>query len=331
MVAPNPFPAVQDTWGALSIPAQPGYSFTPVAQRMWIAPAQIPYSDPCIAVILDYLATAINEDKIIQAAWQNVAPPDQVVPIRRVFPHNPNDVVFQVSWLPALFLWRESMTSAYAADEWYRVTTKLMGLWVFPLAVQERQRAREPIFNAVCDGIMSTIERGRTPSWVQPNDADPRASYEGSVFYPYAAFESLFLSSARRSKLLIPSTGRDTTDSYPAIELTFEMRENQVRGISRFFVDGGDAATLYDASASTVWAGNTSYTLGALVFPTGGNGYVYSCTTAGMSANTPPVWPTTIGATVQDGSVVWTAAAKMAPNGNVTVSGPLAVSTPKPA
>ena len=54
------------------------------------------------------------------------------------------------------------------------------------------------------------------------------------------------------------------------------------------------------------WQSNTDYSLGTIVRPTTPNDHVYECTTAGTSGTTEPVWPTTEGATVQDGSVVWT-------------------------
>lgn len=50
----------------------------------------------------------------------------------------------------------------------------------------------------------------------------------------------------------------------------------------------------------------TAYDLGDLVTPDTPNGYFYECTTAGTSAGTAPTWPTTVGATVTDGTVVWT-------------------------
>ncbi|MEA3432061.1 MAG: hypothetical protein U9R01_05215 [candidate division WOR-3 bacterium] len=57
---------------------------------------------------------------------------------------------------------------------------------------------------------------------------------------------------------------------------------------------------------STEWAASTAYSLGDYVRPTTANGYVYKCTTAGTSGAAEPTWPTTIGQTVTDGSVVWT-------------------------
>jgi len=58
----------------------------------------------------------------------------------------------------------------------------------------------------------------------------------------------------------------------------------------------------------STWQANTSYSLGKLVKPTAGsNRFFYECTTAGTSGATEPTWPTTDGATVTDGTVVWTA------------------------
>jgi hypothetical protein len=59
-----------------------------------------------------------------------------------------------------------------------------------------------------------------------------------------------------------------------------------------------------------IWVKNTVYALDSYVRPTTLSkftGYVYKCTTAGTShATTEPTWPTTIGGTVTDGTVVWT-------------------------
>lgn len=55
-----------------------------------------------------------------------------------------------------------------------------------------------------------------------------------------------------------------------------------------------------------VWIAGTVYALGAERIPTARNGHYYAVTTAGTSGATEPTWPTTSGATVTDGTVVWT-------------------------
>lgn len=54
------------------------------------------------------------------------------------------------------------------------------------------------------------------------------------------------------------------------------------------------------------WAASTAYTLNVVRRPPVRNGFAYQCTTAGTSSGTEPTWPTTLGATVNDGTAVWT-------------------------
>lgn len=62
------------------------------------------------------------------------------------------------------------------------------------------------------------------------------------------------------------------------------------------------------AVAETAWAATTLYSTGAFRRPlTGSTGLRYEATTGGTSGGTEPAWPTVVGQTVNDGSVVWTA------------------------
>lgn len=64
---------------------------------------------------------------------------------------------------------------------------------------------------------------------------------------------------------------------------------------------------------TTARANATLYALNAYVVPATANGYYYKATTGGTSAASIPTYPTTIGQTVTDGTVVWTCAGKSAP------------------
>jgi len=59
---------------------------------------------------------------------------------------------------------------------------------------------------------------------------------------------------------------------------------------------------------TAVWAASTAYVSNDKLRPTvnNQNGHKYNCTTGGTSAATEPTWPTGTGATVTDGTVVWT-------------------------
>lgn len=73
----------------------------------------------------------------------------------------------------------------------------------------------------------------------------------------------------------------------------------------------GGTVTENDVSA-TAWAATTALSLGAIRRPTVANTYLYEVTTAGTTAAAQPAWPTTVGATVADGSVTWTCRARAA-------------------
>lgn len=53
------------------------------------------------------------------------------------------------------------------------------------------------------------------------------------------------------------------------------------------------------------WQSNTSYSVGYKILSTVNNGHYYTCAIAGTSGNTEPTWPTSEGASVNDGTVKW--------------------------
>jgi lambda family phage minor tail protein L len=61
--------------------------------------------------------------------------------------------------------------------------------------------------------------------------------------------------------------------------------------------------------AYTAWAASTSFSVGDVrrATTTQNSGLVFKCTTAGTSGSSEPKWPTDIGSTITDNSVVWAA------------------------
>lgn len=59
-------------------------------------------------------------------------------------------------------------------------------------------------------------------------------------------------------------------------------------------------------SAATLWQANHDYAVNDVIYPAATKtGYYYRCTTAGKSSTLAPTFPTTLGATYNDGNVVW--------------------------
>ncbi len=74
-------------------------------------------------------------------------------------------------------------------------------------------------------------------------------------------------------------------------------------------------------SGFSTWTANTAYTTASPpVVPSPANGYYYVCLAGGTSSATPPTWPTTVGTTFTDGSVIW--------NTNAMLTGTLGNSYP---
>ncbi|MBM4137215.1 MAG: hypothetical protein FJ241_10360 [Nitrospira sp.] len=61
----------------------------------------------------------------------------------------------------------------------------------------------------------------------------------------------------------------------------------------------------YVPSQGSGWVTGTGYALNAVVIPTVPNNFRYECIVAGTSGASEPVWPTSIGGTVADGTVTW--------------------------
>lgn len=73
------------------------------------------------------------------------------------------------------------------------------------------------------------------------------------------------------------------------------------------------------------WAPSRAQSVGDWTIPVVWNGLIYRCTTAGTTGTAEPTWPTGTGATVSDGSAVWTmyGAHPRVQLSNLTLTGPI--------
>jgi hypothetical protein len=103
-----------------------------------------------------------------------------------------------------------------------------------------------------------------------------------------------------------------TTSTYSPNRSTHRYKSdvtNEVAGTG--YTAGGatlanKAVTVTAANSWSIQAAvSTAYTVGSVVRPTTGNGFLYQCVVAGTSAGSAPTWPTVVGTTVADNTVTW--------------------------
>lgn len=119
----------------------------------------------------------------------------------------------------------------------------------------------------------------------------------------YSVVGDKLYSGTTNIKTLGTSTG--TVGFVPASDVTSSYLF-VVDGTDGYIVSTSDTVTQVNPTYSA-WAGTTAYSLGDKRRPTVPNSIWYQVTTAGTTAAGEPVWPTTIGDTVVDGTVTWTA------------------------
>lgn len=104
--------------------------------------------------------------------------------------------------------------------------------------------------------------------------------------------------------LFVPERVPHPTTGAAPVKIHYADQFNKLPYIAAEYGDGTFRHHFLDDPGA--WAASTAYSLAAFRRPVDANGFRYEVTTAGTSGGTEPTWPTTIGATVADGSVVWT-------------------------
>lgn len=153
-------------------------------------------------------------------------------------------------------------------------------------------------------------------------DADPGVSTTiilptipilGQLSGNSCGYHPLILAQARSIYIPFKWFGKDEDGVLYMIDTTGYLARLTIRadfgGGAQLTLTTGDG-TIETGFNPPKWAANTAYSNGQRVIPkTGPNGVVYQVITAGTTGASQPTWPTTIGATVSSGSVVFSARA----------------------
>lgn len=312
---PAPSPALDapyDVWGAITVPTQapslprnPGDAYSP--------------GDPALGLYLSFLRAFLQTDGNAIALWTAVGMAPSYPAVNQIRAHNPSDTEadslgmgFNTKDLPALYMWRESSKHETIAEDWLMDESVAKILWVFPTAAQPQQRVRAPFASAMAKLVASAIERGRTPSWRIAGDGDPLTPTQGSFVHFFANIYSLVAVGWRPTKVVVDPVEGGKPASFPAVELTYELKENQQRDIGFYTFPAALSQSVANGNAILpYWAPFTPYAAGALIVAgpaQAPSGFIYRAAVSGAGTTGPnaPSWPTQTGATAVDAYVTWT-------------------------
>lgn len=226
----QPGTVIADRWGAVDIPAQPA------PQIAGFNPTLYP-GDPALTYVLSFLYAFLVTDGNANVPWFAQWGYPLINSPLSLFDHNPSEAVFNTSYLAALYLWRDDQQGGQferEADDWEVETSNWTMLWALPLGGQELQRQRAAYANQFVKAVVTGLERGLTPSWVQPGDPDPLAAQRGSFLGYWTNVMRMRATKWRRSKIRVPMSNGAPAQDFPAVEIRFEVRERLQPDLRRF-------------------------------------------------------------------------------------------------
>lgn len=217
---------MSDTFGALSLPLA-----TPAAGET--------VGDPLLGVTLSFFAAVLNASA--PAAWRAVykdVPLAAVV--KRVFPTNAQKTSFTNAELPALFLFRESVSDPERiAEDWLTRESILRLWWIPPVAIIDKRELRSAMNNAIATVLLAAVERNRDPAWKVVGDLDPRAAAEGSDFSAFAGWMEFTIGAWKPDTLVLQVTGETSSQTadqprYEGLSLACKVTERLVEDLGRY-------------------------------------------------------------------------------------------------
>lgn len=186
------------------------------------------FVDPLTHYLGSYLQAALNAQ--LGNKWQQLSPGKEVV--RNVFTSDPEDVLFNESALPALFVWRpisEHHTEKIADD--YHVTVSTVRVyWLQAHDPTPKRERRMQMAGVLSKAAHAALVEGRHPAWIVNSDTDTTAATRGSLIMTWAG---LIRPPEVRSETIPVTMQRDGGDpvTYQAIVMSVKCTERLTRSV----------------------------------------------------------------------------------------------------
>lgn len=197
--------------------------------------------DPALDSIAAYLSAVLPNE--CGAAWLTVAPSEPLLS----FTYKWDPVrfgLYSTDFLPALYLWRESVQSTRIADDFNQDSGQIILLWILPPADADAQARRAPFINALTKAVSKVIWKGRNKLWVDPNDSDGTAATRGSVLLSICRFSKMRYGGANAATVSVKDIEGIGGDQYQAIRMVLHYVEFFDAGTEDFSVADGESAVV---------------------------------------------------------------------------------------
>lgn len=225
-----------DTFGGITIPLDPAFAVpgspgvVPGGTAEQTAIPEQVSTDPTLGVLMAFLVAWLNNDSAALEAWQvaGISPGDKPVTVVRFADPEDETTTFEPDRLPALYCWRAGGKYEWIAEDWETEQATIKLLWVLPNVMPEDQQDRSPFANGMSKAIYLGFSRGRTPSWVVPEDVDPLAATQGSYLGSYLQACTAYpeLASWRTTTVRVKAIDDSPQPGvWRAIEFTMTLRE----------------------------------------------------------------------------------------------------------
>jgi hypothetical protein len=203
--------------------------------------------DPLLSKLLSCFKATLNANA--PTAWRAVFKDRPMAdPVKMTLDNDPRTGGFNDNDLPALYMFRESVSApAWIAEDWLTQGSVCRLFWVMPAAVQAKGVLRSSIVNGIARALMVLVERERDPSWMDDGDPDALAATLGSSMLLRSGAMSLEIGQWRPVRLAIPMLGKSgaAAPTYDALSIECTVTELLTIDTARFTSPNvSDAATI---------------------------------------------------------------------------------------